>query len=134
MYIAGPGMAAGVRGVAQDVAELKQAHKDGVKLEKDAADALITGLNDAILEIDEALQHGRRSSRYSVKIGSSAVSKACKPVYQAVLDDPVQGGHAALVQYKQELEEAVKTVKACVRDTEDTEEGSAGTFRQMDGG
>jgi hypothetical protein len=128
-------MAAGVQGIAQDVAALKDAHAQGVTLEKDAADALITGLNDAILEVDQAIQRGQRQySRDSIKIGSSKVAKACKPVYQAVMDDDVQGGYESLVKYKQELDEAVKTVKACARDTRDTDAGNASGMNGTAGG
>lgn len=42
------------------------------------------------------------------------------------MDDPDQGGDVELKKLKKQLEHARETVKACVRATEEADEGNAG--------
>lgn len=126
---AGGGMMSdGFTGVAQSVSMLKDAQANGVKLDPEAANALIASINNGIQRVNDALQERYRGGYDELKIGSSPGAELYRPVYKKVMSDPVQGAEKALENLRSELKDAVETVKACVRDTERTDNGSAHGF------
>lgn len=121
-------MGAGLHGVMESVHTLKAAQANGVKLDPDSAATLVTAINNAIREVNDSLADRGVHIQDSVKIGTTPAATVYTPVYQNVINDPVQGGEKALEKLRDELKDARDTVKACVRDIEDTDEGSAGNF------
>lgn len=122
-------MATGLANATQSVKELKVALSNGVKLDKESADALVASINNGIGRVNDALAESSAQGHDVLKIGSTPAADLYKPVYRKVNVDPDQGGEAALTKLKQQLEDARDTVKACVRATQETDAGSGTGLR-----
>lgn len=114
--------------IAQEVGDIKEAQANGVKLEPEAAEALINGLKKAQEQVADSAAAIGSAKIGSLPIGDSPVADVYKPVFAGVLSDPDQGAEAAFAKLKQELQDAIDTVRACVRDTEQTDADNAGGF------
>lgn len=114
--------------IAQEVGDIKEAHAAGVKLEPEAAEALIKGLKKAQGQVNDSVVEMSSAGIVDLPIGDSPVANTYKPVFAGVMNDSDQGAGPAFEKLKQELQDAIDTVQACVRDTQQTDAENAGGF------
>ncbi|HWC78877.1 MAG TPA: hypothetical protein VG756_02830, partial [Pseudonocardiaceae bacterium] len=119
----------GFAGVTEAVAELKTAATTGggFTISDDGANTLTSALNAVLDQVNIALAKGVELG-HQPALGTTPAANTLKPFLATIWSDGAQGGQKALAQLKQDLSDAIDTIKKSSASYQRNEQHVQGTL------